>query len=226
MRLSLVRLRAATAWSTAAVEFLSLRRTALGSPSESAVNRIATGSTSTSGTSRLKTLQVRSVPCRRRRTSAPASTGEAPGGAVAARPRRGGRGRRRGLPAGRDRALGAAGAGDQRPQRRRGEHQLQLAGAGGGIDGDHRGVELGQGQGEDHEVRDVAQHQADPGALADAHRLELLGAAIDAVEQAAPGQVVVPVDQGLVVALDPRGALQPLIEERHRGGARSAPRAL
>jgi hypothetical protein len=111
-----------------------------------------------------------------------------------------GRRRRRGLPAGADRALGAARPGDQRAQRRRGQHQLELAGAGRRIDRHDRGAELGQRQREHDEVGHVAEHQPDPRAVLDPHRLELLRAPVDALEQAAPRQVVVAIDQSLLLA--------------------------
>src|SRR5690606_10308026 len=65
------------------------------------------------------------------------------------------------------------------------------------------------------EVGDVAEHQPDPGALLEPHGAKLLRAPIDPVEQPAPGQVVVPVDEGLVVAAGVGGALEPVVEKRH-----------
>jgi hypothetical protein len=59
-------------------------------------------------------------------------------------------------------------------------------GLGSGPKRHHHPVELGEREREDHEVRDVAQHEPDPRAATDPHRRELLRASVHAVQEAAP----------------------------------------
>ena len=101
-----------------------------------------------------------SVPCRRRRDSGTNFDGGPAGGRGGRRAGVVGQPRRR-LP-----PFTAARAGDERAQRRRLEHHLQLAVPGGRIERHDHGVDLRQRQRQDHEVGDVAEHQPDPRARA------------------------------------------------------------
>ena len=120
-------------------------------------------------------------------------------------------GRRRVVRAARRRlpALAAARARDERPQRRRLEHHLELAVAHRRIERHDDRLDLRQREREDHEVGDVAEHEPDPRAGADAHRVQLLGAPVDAVQQPSPGQVRVPVDEGFAATAIRRDVREP-----------------
>src|SRR6185436_236815 len=66
-----------------------------------------------------------------------------------------------------------------------------------------------------------AQHDAHPGAAADAHARQLLRPPIHPVGQPAPREVSVPVnDRGVAGATPVEGLLQPIVEQGHSGGDR------
>ena len=81
-----------------------------------------------------------------------------------------------------------------------------------GIERDDHALDLRHRQRQDDEVGDVAEHQPDPRARPDAHRVQLLRAPIDAVEQPAPRQVRVAVDERLGAAAIIRDAREPLVK--------------
>src|SRR6185437_13178482 len=132
-----------------------------------------------------------------------------------------------GEPGGRLAAFAAARAGDERAQRRRLEHHLELAVPGGRIERHDDGVDLRQRQRQDDEVGDVSQHEADPGARRDPQRVQLLGAPVDAVEQPPPGEIGVTIDQCLPTALVRGDARKPFVKlHAARGAFRKAPASL
>ena len=109
-------------------------------------------------------------------------------------------------------ALAAARTRHQRAQRGGLQDHLQLAVAGRRIERDDHPFDLRDREGQDDEVGDVAEHEPDPGARADAHRVQLLRAPIDAMEQPAPRQVRVAIYERLGTAAVIRDAGEPLVK--------------
>ena len=108
---------------------------------------------------------------------------------------------------------------DQRPQVGSRENHVEVASAQDGIKRHHDGVQLGEGKGQHYEVRNAAQHEANPVACLDAESFQLACASIDSMSQSVPREIGVPVDQGLAASHGSPartcGVVKPFVQQRH-----------
>ena len=104
-------------------------------------------------------------------------------------------------PRGRGQRIHRVGAGDDGAQGGSIERHVQIASAGRRIDGNHHGVEFGQGQGVNDELGIVAEHEADKVARLDSHAPEFARPALYPMEQAVPRQIGITKDNSTACSI-------------------------